>query len=365
MKRKILAACVMAAMSTTASAEVVYASQVVPQSEFNWSIGLPGTGPLLAQWGQVGLGGGGQAAITGDHMYPASGTGSLLLTSTQGNAGKAGIAYYAPTKDGFGPLSSITDARFKWLRASSSAPTDAAPLMRLYLFDMTKPVNTQHVATLAWTDSANGGDPTVDQWVEANVSAGTVFQSRSSGPLPFQNLSFSEARNRDELKNLVVMAVEVGFGSGGWGPTFKGAVDDVFVKGASHEVAADFEMEDFIVAMTTFTGGTVSPDIGNYPLTTGKSITFNFTPDAGFELESVTGCEGTLNGNAFTTADTITADCTLNATFRPVANPLPPVPAPPVPGASVAAVPTLSQWGIALLALLTAGAAAVGLRRKS
>ncbi len=362
MKCKILAACIAMAMSASASADVVYASQVLPQEEFNWATGPDGTSSLLGQWGQVGMNGGGDAQVTNDFKYPeGTGTGSLLLTSTQGDLGKAGIAYYAPTADGFGPFSSITAASFKWRRDSISADTDMAPLMRIFLFDNSQADGSKHVATLTWTDANDGGDSTTDAWVATDVMTGTVHQTRFNGPQHDVRMKFTDAQTHAAFKDLTVAAIELGFGSGGWGPTFKGAVDDVVFKGASHQVAADFEVQDYVVTMEEPVNGSVAPLAGEYPLINGDSITFDFTPEPGFELDSVSGCDGTQSNNQFTTDTSITTSCTLSATFKPVANTVPPSPQVD----SVQAVPTLSQWGIALLALMTAGAAALGLRRKS
>jgi len=47
----------------------------------------------------------------------------------------------------------------------------------------------------------------------------------------------------------------------------------------------------------------------------GNTIAFTVTPDTGFSIDTVTGCGGNLAGNVYTTG-AITADCTVNATFR-------------------------------------------------
>lgn len=45
----------------------------------------------------------------------------------------------------------------------------------------------------------------------------------------------------------------------------------------------------------------------------GQTTTFTITPNTGYRA-SATGCGGTLSGNTYTTG-TITADCTVTATF--------------------------------------------------
>src|SRR5690625_3221709 len=60
--------------------------------------------------------------------------------------------------------------------------------------------------------------------------------------------------------------------------------------------------------------GSISPS-GNQTVDEDDTITFTLTPDAGYEIDDVTGsCGGTLSGNAFTT-DPVTADCDVIANF--------------------------------------------------
>jgi len=59
--------------------------------------------------------------------------------------------------------------------------------------------------------------------------------------------------------------------------------------------------------------GSITPSVPqtvNYNAT----VSFTVTPNTGYHLASVTGCGGTLNGNAYTTGP-ITADCGVSASF--------------------------------------------------
>jgi len=87
--------------------------------------------------------------------------------------------------------------------------------------------------------------------------------------------------------------------------------------------------------------GSVTP---NTPQTVpdGGTVAFTLTPDLGYEIDSVSGCGGTLVGNVYTTAP-ITADCTVTASFRRTLT------APP------RLVPTLNSWVLGLLGLLMTG----------
>jgi|GEM_PF-2606741 len=69
-----------------------------------------------------------------------------------------------------------------------------------------------------------------------------------------------------------------------------------------------------------FDGGitsAVNPDLFGYQwgVAAGLSKTFLFTPKAGFEIDSVVGCNGTLSGTVYTTG-AITQDCTVSATSK-------------------------------------------------
>ena len=47
----------------------------------------------------------------------------------------------------------------------------------------------------------------------------------------------------------------------------------------------------------------------------GYDVSFTVTPDAGYEIDTVTGCNGTLWGDRYTTQN-VRADCTVRATFK-------------------------------------------------
>jgi YD repeat-containing protein len=60
-------------------------------------------------------------------------------------------------------------------------------------------------------------------------------------------------------------------------------------------------------------GGSISPSTPQ-TVSYNETVLFTVTPDAGYKIASVTGCEGTLAANAFTTGP-ITGDCQVTATF--------------------------------------------------
>lgn len=241
MRSFLISSALALAMVPVAHSANVYPANLVAEGAFNWSTGTDGfylTGDdYRNQWGVVGSMSGGTAAITTDSAR--NGDGSLRLAANGGTSAKIGVAYYPGTQQGFGPLSSITAASFDWLRATGSAPGDAGPLMRLYLFT---PGSDTHVATLVWTTTGNGITPADDNWDTANVMAGQVVQLKNPGPQYNIPMSFAAAQTHVDFKDLIVRAVEVGFGRGGWSPAFVGAVDQVILRGSSASVSANFEV---------------------------------------------------------------------------------------------------------------------------
>ncbi|MEZ5465530.1 MAG: choice-of-anchor Q domain-containing protein [Lysobacteraceae bacterium] len=73
--------------------------------------------------------------------------------------------------------------------------------------------------------------------------------------------------------------------------------------------ATDTHTVDAVVA-----SGNGSVDPATQVIADGGSATITVTPDANWHIDTVTGCGGTLSGNSYSTG-TITADCTVEATF--------------------------------------------------
>lgn len=75
-----------------------------------------------------------------------------------------------------------------------------------------------------------------------------------------------------------------------------------------------------IVTASAGAGGTIAPN-GTQSVADGSALTFTVTADTGHAIAGVTGCGGHLANNTYTTAP-ITADCSVNATFALVNNPV-------------------------------------------
>ncbi|MEH8018964.1 HNH endonuclease [Rheinheimera muenzenbergensis] len=69
------------------------------------------------------------------------------------------------------------------------------------------------------------------------------------------------------------------------------------------------------VSVTTGQGGTAS--VGTHTVIGGDTTTINFSAAHGYNLKSVTGCDGLLSGNRYTTAP-INSACSIRAEFYPL-----------------------------------------------
>ncbi|TWI73009.1 hypothetical protein LZ24_01420 [Desulfobotulus alkaliphilus] len=81
-------------------------------------------------------------------------------------------------------------------------------------------------------------------------------------------------------------------------------------------IEAAFRLRTYAVNALSGAGGSIQPDtrsVGH-----GQSTSFIISPDSGYEIESVGGCDGSLSGNTYTTGP-VTGACTVEALFQPIA----------------------------------------------
>jgi len=78
-------------------------------------------------------------------------------------------------------------------------------------------------------------------------------------------------------------------------------------------VSATFEISTHVVTPSAGGNGAIAPDTPQ-TVNDGDTTAFTLTPDTHYQIDSVTGCGGTLAGDTYTTA-AITSDCTVTATF--------------------------------------------------
>ncbi|MEK7104434.1 MAG: fibronectin type III domain-containing protein, partial [Patescibacteria group bacterium] len=94
-------------------------------------------------------------------------------------------------------------------------------------------------------------------------------------------------------------------------PTFSGYSNTAY--------ATTFPCQSQTYTVSTYagTGGNISPT--SQLVTSGATTTFTVTPYSGYSISSVSGCNGYLSGNTFTTG-IITSNCTVSASFSAVVN---------------------------------------------
>lgn len=128
-------------------------------------------------------------------------------------------------------------------------------------------------------------------YVAANPDPGAAswsYETLAGTPSGLGSYSFGE----DDDGNLYV-------GSGG---------------GAVYRFASSETGTTWTVTPQAGPGGALDPSAPQ-TVDDGATVAFTVTPDSGYAIDAVDGCGGHLDGTTYTTAP-VTADCTVNATFR-------------------------------------------------
>ena len=82
---------------------------------------------------------------------------------------------------------------------------------------------------------------------------------------------------------------------------------------SDHAISATFAINTYTVTPTVGPNGTLLPSAAQ-TIDYGQTAVFTAATNTGYHIASVTGCNGTLNGNTYTTGP-VTDDCTVSATF--------------------------------------------------
>ena len=168
------------------------------------------------------------------------------------------------------------------------------------------------VVSVGCGGGGEGGDPQMTQFyqvsTEVNIpAAGTVSPSSSQVE---ENKPLSLSININPGYQLT--------GATGCGGSLSGTGYQINAVTANCVVSLSFAAVQFKVTALASSGGLVSPT--EQTVSYGGKASFALTPDAGYQLDSVTGCEGSLTGLQFETAP-IYADCQLSATFAAIPAP--------------------------------------------
>ena len=82
---------------------------------------------------------------------------------------------------------------------------------------------------------------------------------------------------------------------------------------ADCQVTASFTISQYTVNPVAGANGAIAPSAA-HAVNYGSKTVLTVTPNTGYHIDSVRGCDGTLFGGTFTTA-AITRDCTVTASF--------------------------------------------------
>ncbi|MEP1871810.1 MAG: DUF1566 domain-containing protein [Paraglaciecola sp.] len=84
---------------------------------------------------------------------------------------------------------------------------------------------------------------------------------------------------------------------------------------ANCTITVNFKATNYEISTSSSTGGLITPSIKT--LKSGETAYFTLTSDAGYAIDSVLGCTGTLEGNIFEIDQSNSEDCSVDATFTP------------------------------------------------
>ncbi|WP_337842331.1 DUF1566 domain-containing protein [Rheinheimera sp.] len=164
---------------------------------------------------------------------------------------------------------------------------------------------------------SEGGDPQMTEFyqvsTELNIPAAGTVSPSASQVAQGKPLSLS-------------VTVNPGYqltGATGCGGSLSGTSYQINAVTANCVVSLTFSAIQFKVTASAGSGGSISP--AEQTVSYGEKASFTLTLDSGYQLDSLTGCDGTLKGLLFETLP-LYAECQLNAKF--VANPPPEVAGP-------------------------------------
>jgi hypothetical protein len=150
--------------------------------------------------------------------------------------------------------------------------------------------------------SACGGSDTPNYNVTASAGAGGSITPATSSAAKGNTVSLTVSANTGyDIASVT-----------GCGGSLSGSTYTTAALTADCAVTASFKLKQYAVTVTSTAGGSASPTSVN--VDHGTTTVITLTPQAGFEVASVTGCAGTLSGSRYTTG-AITAACAVNASF--------------------------------------------------
>ncbi len=228
-----------------------------------------------------------------------TGLGQVALTVDDGS----GSPPYALETDGFGYFRRILGAG-SWSVAIPTGGLNDARLSGLILHSAySMPIS------VAATDGAAGS--LRFGYISTAAASFTVSTSVTGGG----SLSPTSAVVEQGETAQFTVTADPGYslqGVSGCGGALVGSVYTTAAVTADCTVTAEFVLNQYTVSTSVIGGGGLSPT--GATVDHGDTAAFTVTADAGYSLQSVSGCGGALVGTVYTTA-AVTADCTVTAEF--------------------------------------------------
>jgi hypothetical protein len=100
----------------------------------------------------------------------------------------------------------------------------------------------------------------------------------------------------------------------GCGGTLSGNTYTTGAINADCQFTATLSLNTYMVTASAGVGGALSPT--SQTVDHGTRATFTVTPETGYSIDTVSGCDGSLDGNTYTTG-AITSSCVVTANFAP------------------------------------------------
>ncbi|MBB6096248.1 hypothetical protein HNQ60_005170 [Povalibacter uvarum] len=163
--------------------------------------------------------------------------------------------------------------------------------------------NTYTTAAITTACSISAAFKRIQYAVAVNASVGGTVTAAGSDPYHGETASFT-------------IAPQTGYsiqGVTGCDGTLNGSTYTTAAITAACSVSATFTRNEYPVNVTSGAGGNVAA-MGSTPRY-GDPATFTITPEAGYSIDTVSGCNGTLNGNTYTT-EPMTSACSISVTFK-------------------------------------------------
>lgn len=153
---------------------------------------------------------------------------------------------------------------------------------------------------------------------DCQVSASFKLKTYTVSAVASEGGAISPANQLIPHGNVAILNIEIDEGFEidtvvGCDGQLNGTVYTTDVITAACEVSANFKLKTYMVLAVVSEGGAITPV--NQLVRHGHVAILDVVPDEGYEIDTVIGCDGSLNGNVYTTS-MITAACEVSANFK-------------------------------------------------